>query len=464
MRVHFICDHKWRDLPGLVAIGVLLRRLGHQVTIRSSQDTRASLSSLRPDCVVFNHFFSQSHNELARGLKAAGVVVAVLPTEGAGRPVFHEVDRGDVTDFSLVDLFLSWSPRNTNAMTECGAISPDRIATTGCPRFDFYRQPLEHYVSPREEFCRRYGLDPERPVITWTTQFTQADVERSNEEKWAQFCFEMTDTGVSKCLESIGFDFRDFPDYHRAAREASMQAFFELASARPHLQFILKPHPVENVDFYRLRIMQGGAKNIRVCGAEYIWDVLNASRIILHRHCTTGVEAWMWDKPTIEMAMGSENLLAWPEREAGSVVATDTSQLIDLVDGFLSGRRLDEKLVEHRKAYIREWFGEPDGRRCLAVAEELDRCLMRRGKTRRDRSVLPGPKRISRAAVTALARHVFSLPANSSLRRDALPSVLGDRKTMLRHHDGKLISRRDVAHQERRIRPLVAGLVRGDET
>jgi hypothetical protein len=47
------------------------------------------------------------------------------------------------------------------------SVRRDRVFVTGTPQFDAHFQP-EHYWS-REEFCRRIGADPARPLVLYTT-------------------------------------------------------------------------------------------------------------------------------------------------------------------------------------------------------------------------------------------------------------------------------------------------------
>jgi surface carbohydrate biosynthesis protein len=441
VRIHLFCDHKWRDLPPLSAVKLYLEAMGHRVTMASVKDSLGLLPLLRPDCVVLNHFWGSFYNDLGRRLKAAGVAIVVLPTEGAGRPVFHEMDRGDVTDFSLVDRLLSWSERNTQAMLQRGAVGPDQIVSTGCPRLDFYRRPLNAAVMSRKAFCALYEFDPARPIITWATQFPHAHVERANTRVWTQYEREMTDFGVSICLQAIGVDFAELPQYHRELRNVSADAFFAMVAEHPEWQFLLKPHPVEQVSFYEERIARAAATNVRFCKEEYIWDVLNATDVLLHRHCTTGVEAWLLDKPTIEMAMIPDGFMAWPEREAGSITVTSFAELDAAVGACLVSRVIEPERRAKREAYVREWFGEPDGRRCLDIAGEIHRLVMERGPRHGDFGPVAKIAGGWRNILATAFRYLLAIPATQSVRAHlsgVMSGAVQDAPT------GKLITQADV--------------------
>lgn len=457
MKVLLFCDHKWRDLPPLSAVRLHLERLGHRALIISTRDAPAMIPAYRPDCVVLNHFWGAWYNRLARGLRERGIAVLVLSTEGAGRPIFHEMDRGDVTDFSLVDRLYSWGRRNTDSMVARGAIASERVMTSGCPRMDFYRAPLIDAAKTRAQIAAEYDLDPAQPIITWATQFPHAHVREDDPVMWANYCASMADVGADRCFASIGINFRTLPKYHADLRAASAELFFRFARENPNLQFILKPHPNEPRRYYEDRLRDAGCSNVRFCGHDYIWNVLHSTDVLLHRHCTTAVEAWLCGKPTIEFATIPDAFMAWPEREAGSVVACDFESLSNFVREFLDGRAVDAEQAAIREAYIHDWFGVPDGRRCLAVAKDIDALLRSRHRARRAPSFAAACVRpVDTARV--VVRNALSLPATASVRKEAWPAL-----TRRGYHARpilaaqKNVTRRDVRAYVERLRPLTEG-------
>ncbi|MCZ8312834.1 MAG: hypothetical protein O9320_18460 [Magnetospirillum sp.] len=454
MKIILVCDHKWRDLPPLAAIKLHLERRGCKVWIYAVRDALAMIPMIAPDCVVLNHFWGDRYQNLARQLRAEGTVVVVLPTEGAGRPIFHEVDRGDVTDYSLVDRLYSWGRRNSDAMLARGAISPGNLVTSGCPRTDFYRAPLMGAVTKREVFAAEHGFNPAKPILTWATQFPHAVVRQDQAEQWQIYCRSMVDFGVDQCFKTIGVDFRILPEYHRNLRDKSTEVFFKFARANPNLQLVLKPHPNEDRAYYEAGIADAGVSNVRFCRVDYMWNVLHSTDILLHRHCTTAVEAWLWNRPTIEFATIPDEFMAWPEREAGSHVARDLTELQDLVEQFLAGYRIEPQTRALREQYIRDWFGEPDGRRCEEIA--IDLAALTRARARRAARVFPGAALRPVAAARILARLALSLPPNASLRTHAMRSILGTYHKSAESRLNKEITRRDVRAYEDQLKPLVA--------
>lgn len=66
------------------------------------------------------------------------------------------------------DYYLVWNEAIREQLHQLyPAVPRDRVFVTGTPQFDAHFQP-RHYWS-REEFCRRIGADPSRPLVLYTT-------------------------------------------------------------------------------------------------------------------------------------------------------------------------------------------------------------------------------------------------------------------------------------------------------
>jgi hypothetical protein len=445
MRIQLLCDHKWRDLPNLTVIKLLLERAGHRVLMSTTKDAEPLMQSFRPDCVVFNHLFGGTYRDLSRNLRDAGVAVVMLPTEGAMRPEFTTIAAGEFADFSACDLFLNWSAPAADLLRERWDADEDMAPIVGCTRFDFYHPDFKRAITPREEFCRRYGLDPDRRIVTWATQYGYAHIV-DLPDKHAQFVRDAADIGLTECCTRIGLDVADVPRLHAEGREATSAAFFKLAQRMPDVQFIIRPHPVEDRNYYRRKMQDHGLNNVGFCPSDYIWNILNVSDVHLHRQCTTAVEAWMWNKPTVEMAMDDVPQWRWDDREAGSDIVADADALVDVVASHLGGRAVEADRLAYRRRYLEKWFGPFDGKRCMTAASRIDSFLAQRGRRRRYFSPLKNVRATPRTAAAALARYALSRTPNERL--------LGPSQVFGGPED-KLITRRDVASYTSLVTPAL---------
>ena len=448
MRIHLLCDHKWRDLPNLAALKVSLERFGYRVLVSTTKDVHAMIKAFRPDCIVLNHLFSDANRTIARLMKAAGVTVAVLPTEGAVRPEFAALAEGEFSDYSLADLHLCWSHSAAEDIRRRWGFDAESAPVAGCNRFDFYHPNFASVVDTREEFCSKYGLDPARPIITWATQYGYAHLDgKKGTPEFTRWQREFADVGASVCYERIGIDSDEIPTFHANGRQMSAQAFFALTKAMPEVQFLIKPHPIEDLDFYRREVEESGCTNIRFCPANYIWNVLNASDIQLHRHCTTAIESWMWQRPTIEMDMESSVGLSWVERECGSDSTRTPDELIAIVREYLSGRQLSAECLDYRRDYVERWFGPQDGKRCSETAKLLHRFLEKR-RRRQYFQFIDGLNTTPAKSLGAVLRYSLNRLPDAPFFR------LTPKKTTTVSFD-KLITRGDVVAYAAKLKAVV---------
>ena len=414
MRVHFICDQKWRDLPTIVALKLLLEARGVRVTVASSKDTPALLPFVRPHAVVFNHMYGAKHKEMAGRLRETGVGIVVLPTEGKGEPAVDRLIWGDFNDYSCIDLFLCWNERSARNLVSLGRLPPDAVRLAGCTRYDFYRKPWFGIVAGRDDFCMRHGLDPRAPIVTWTTKFGYARI-CGNPAAEKTFVAQMTDLNVRQCYEEIGFDWHRLPQVHHDNRVEQAKGFFELARLRPDIQFVVKPHPTEERAFYEAHIAERGLRNVRIVYGEYIWDVLDATDVLLQQRCSTALEAWLLGKPTIEMKLHDERELGWPEYEAGSHKVESVDQMAAHVDRFLGApESVEAPMAAARSEAIREFAWKVDGQRSEAAADAIVAFLASRTSARpkiaaADVGVTPA------AAAKTMLRHLVGAKASVTL-------------------------------------------------
>jgi hypothetical protein len=447
--VQLLCDHKWRDLPNLVATKIALEELGHRVIMTSTKDVLPAVAAFSPDCVVFNHLRGDLYRNLALDLRRQGSKVVLLPTEGTTHPFGLPLMSGRQNHYDVADLILNWSDEVSGLIKSEWNLDDQIVQTAGCTRFDFYDARFRGVVTSRDAFCSRYGLDASRPIVTVATKYVFAHLAEPSPLR-DKFLRESENFGLRQFYGGLGVELGDVPRLEAEGREAAQKSFFGLAASMPEVQFVLKPHPSENREYYRARIQELGLSNFHFCPRDYIWNVLNASDVHLHRYCTTAVEAWMWNKPTIELGMDHVPELAWPEREQGSDVARSARDLTDLVSGYLKQERDTRHLQHYRKHYIHRWFGPADGTRCASVAGSIDK-LMRQSDANRPRRL--SLKASARSQIAAVGRFVLGRKAGESLfGPKAVAGLSGP--------EDKVITRLDVSSYQRSLQRASGGFIR----
>ena len=446
MIIQLLCDHKWRDLPNLVVLKIRLNSLGHKVYISSTKDSEAMISIFKPDCVVINNLFSRRNRRLAQLLKKLNVIIILLPTEGAVRPEFKKIMDGDFANYDLIDLILPWSEISAKGIRKRWRFSKERVKVAGYNRLDFYNKKMINIVEKKDIFCSRHDLNPNKPIVTWATQYGYAFLihKEKYSQHFEQWLRESKETGQSSCWKEIGINPKDIPKIHAKGRENAGKAFFKLTKIFPNVQFLIKPHPSEDIDYYKNLIIENSSKNVILLQKEYIWDVLNATDIELHRHCTTAIESWVWNKPTIEMAMDSHPKLIWKDRERGSDVVKTDKELIKIISKYIKNSEVSNNIKSFRKNYIKKWFGDADGNRINYTADIInDFLLVRPSKKKLYDFHILGVSSLN--LLKSRIRYFLNIKPNEKILKFFKPKTNDNIA-----HD-KLITRSDVINYEKKL-------------
>lgn len=375
--VVFVVDQKWRDLPGMAALAALLEgRHGLSSALIPYARWRESLALHRPKLITVTHMNGTRNRAIADCAKAQGTLVGVIQAEG--RPnnedtMEYAVGKG--ADTRGVDVWFTWSDTVRDFMLERGLLPPGRVVTAGVSRFDFYRPPFASLVQSREQMCRRYGLDPTRPVVTLATNFTCTKYFDRNRQFLVD---DWKNLGLSQFKAYA--DPEDFAARDVEAREKTLAVMRALLKRHPRVQLAIKPHPTEEHGRYRefvdeMRALAGAS--VAFIGLDYIFNVLSMSNVHLHRLCTTGVEAWFMNVPSIDMHLVDYH--GWSvkirgaaaEAIAGNDFVQDEASCLARVEHFLEGGTHTPAQLAARDAYTRKWLHVVDGRRSERHADVI---------------------------------------------------------------------------------------------
>ncbi len=438
----FFVDHKWRDLLSSVYIKLLLEKKGYRVSLARNGFERFILPVLQPDAVIFNHVYEDKRVSLLKRFKTDGLKVIILPTENI--PVMEQVKKmfaGQMSDLSIVDLYFVWNDEVGDIMRKSKSIDESLIKVIGVPRYDIYKAPLSSLIMSRDDFLVKYSLNRNYPVITMTTNFTLAGFASKNVE-----FFKKDLKGLKS--DRIGYN-HNLAVRDLKSREIFHHTFYRLVTDYPEFNFIIKPHPSEDhTPYYDIikKLNDGSSRRrVAVVLTEYIWDVLNATDILLERSCLTGMEAWFMGKPTIELHLNPDEWYHSELMAGGSDEVTDYGHLCQRIDYYLSGKRIDKEKVVHREEIINRWCRGLDGRSCLRAVDEMDNFLRDKANARKN-FTLSDMK-------TYMLYYLFIYP-DYRLLDLKLYKNRGEKIDKLGRTD-KYFRSKDMRYWESRIKPLV---------
>jgi len=356
-RVVLLADHRWRDLPGLVAVKVHLEKLDPELDCRvvDIHLLEQSVELFRPHLVVVNHLHEPDRNKIFDTVRRRGGLIAVAITEGRGNntALMEWTARG--WPIRLCDLFLAWSEEFAQYLPS----EVNRIVT-GCPRLDYHYAPLKALVNNRERSCAMYGLDPDKPIVTVASSFPQA--------KFANYGADF----LLRDWERLGkTKIKGYEDPAHLAK-SEMDAFLRFQGwlialkRETGLQILVKPHPGEDVRFWQHFCDETG---IRLMLGDYIFNLFAVSDVHVARvDCTTIPEAWMVGIPTVQCDLGEVGIdgAGAEAKELGEAVSS-IGDFIKSCLGFLNDLSAEE-VVGHTQAYCSKWMGPRDASRKVAQA------------------------------------------------------------------------------------------------
>jgi surface carbohydrate biosynthesis protein len=407
MRVGYIIDHPKRDLPGGVMVAAALARRGVETALIPLYEQAVDVPLLALDGLVVN-FARPANLDLVRGYAEAGLPVWVLDTEGGiladdGANSPHRM-ASYVRDSSFADVlagYFFWGSTLHQAFIEHSGMSLDRLHLTGCPRFDYAAErwrdlltfSMNNYVLVNANF----------PLVN--PRFVQSP----EAELGTLLAAGWNENYVTQLL-----------DDSRQILRAYIETVRRLAHRFPERQFLLRPHPFENADFYQSEFQ--GLSNVIVNGAGSVLNVINHAQCVLHLNCGTAIEAVLLDKLPLSMEFLNTKFMAGhsslPSRVSQCLASEDA--LIEALENLPAAHAAFPFAARHDEL-IQPWFHMNDGNASDRVAEVIVQHLQQIGAPPRAPSLrrsLASSRRKSRPAqrLQAVAANLLGSRRSSALR------------------------------------------------
>jgi len=450
-----IVDHKWRDLPGMALLAAMLEsEHGCSLRLIPYSMWQEALAVDRPQVLCVSALYGARGREIIRVCRETGTKLAVIMTEGRPNSLQSlAYCVGKESNSKHADLWIAWSRTVKDYMLKEGVLPEEKIPVAGAVRFDIYKPPFNKVIMPRSEFAAKYGLDPLKPTVSWATNFTHAKFHLKNREflvkDWKDLGLSGYDA-YSKPLEAARLDWE--------TRNECAAIIKDLLRVRPDLQLAVKPHPAEDHKYYEEFVSECRKEfgpRVVFVGFEYIWDLLNAVDVHIHRLCTTGVEAWFLDVPSIDFHI--RDYMPWSvdlpgaasEAVPGNDLVTTAQGLIKRVNFFLAGGRHTPEQYKAREEYIKKWLYKVDGKRAYENAASIAALA---GAKRRIKRPAFSRKNFRLYAKTAATRLLGGRP------RESLEFLLSGRKSKVDRigHVDKTITAKDVSFWLAKMRPFAS--------
>jgi surface carbohydrate biosynthesis protein len=298
-------------------------------------------------------------------MRGLGHKISVLDEEALVyfSPASYHSHRVAECAMANIDEFFAWGPDNVRLIETAPGYRGQPIRVPGNPRMDLLRPELRGYFEPQvREYQERFG------------NFILINSNFGTVNHYFPKLSRVTATGVklSKYIQPESFMAEAF-GFRAQIMEAFIAMLPRLADAFPTTPIVIRPHPAENHDTWR-RAANGRA-NVHVIHEGNVYGWLLASSVKIHNGCTTAVESFLLDKPSVaylphrsefyELGLPNslslsadsddalletvEDLLEHPERAAATRQQNEiASNYFAALDGPLAADRTADELIRLR--------------------------------------------------------------------------------------------------------------------
>lgn len=383
MKTILICvDHKWRDLPSSSYLKILLEKKGYDVKLVREQLIEYYIEGYNPYAVIFGHLYDPKRQNFAINLSNRNIKVFLLPTEGIPTlKTYREFASGRFNNLSGVETQFCWNDEMAHIVAKNETLKS--VETVGVPRFDFYHKDLKKIFKEKSHLCLQYGIKPNLPIITFATNFTQAQFHTKNKDF---FIKDSKTLGYDSVKDKDHINVSDMPKSDFESRELTMNFFLDAVEYFDNYNFIIKTHPAEDFTFYQNFINEKCSRfkdRIALINKEYIWDILNISNIQFSRSCTTAVESWLLGLPTIELRLNKNEWYISEDFSSGSFLAKNKSKAFKLIKKLSNDSSIPNILLNKRKLFFEKWCYKIDGSSTERIVNHIDLTIRENKKPKR---------------------------------------------------------------------------------
>ncbi|HVX76407.1 MAG TPA: surface carbohydrate biosynthesis protein [Bradyrhizobium sp.] len=392
-----VVDNPLRDLEGLVLLGRELTTRGAAVTLVPMYEQGFDVPALRPDLVLLN-YTRPNNADLIKLYKRAGILVGVLDTEGiAGKDPdqFAQIVK-TVGCTDLVDLYCVWGQAQYEAFLRHQTVPAGLLYATGCPRYDFCAQPWRAAL-PKPSVAPGYVLiNTNFPVVN--PRFSKSAADELEAMVQAGYLREFA---------------RQFVADAQRAYHSVLDTSIKLARHFRDAQFVLRPHPFENIGSYDAFAALPNA-HVKQDGTSLEW--IAGARLLIHQNCSTAIEAAMLKVEPLSIEWVNTAALRLQAATGVSRGVASEEDLIELVHQGLEGRLAtpDQDIEQFRQRVMVDLFTAVDGASSVRVADAIFETIARSRGMRPVSRAVPRPS--VRGLMAQAARRAMGYKLGSALR------------------------------------------------
>jgi surface carbohydrate biosynthesis protein len=288
-------ENQVRELDAKLLVACAAAERGFRVFLGSRTRIDFRIATF-PRSIYLSKGMTPKSAKMFRIMRKLGHEIAAMDEEGL---VYHSADeyyarRVSAATFKEITSLLAWGDAGAELLRKHPDYRSTPIHVTGNPRIDLMRPELQPYFEDEANRIR----EQLGHFVLINTNFSKVNAYFPKMNLLAP----PARPGQPPELGAAGIGLtREFAEGLAAHKRAIFDHFREmipvLHEAFPDHQIVVRPHPSENREPWKLLAKDLGRVHVIHEGNVIPW--LAASRALIHNGCTTGIEAFIMQKPAL---------------------------------------------------------------------------------------------------------------------------------------------------------------------
>jgi surface carbohydrate biosynthesis protein len=370
MNIYIKVEIKHRELESRLLLAMAAADRGHQVLLGSSNLTLdlVKKKKLKPG-IIFEKSIAPTRKRInqLKAYKKNNCKITVIDEEGGF------INNNFITEFlkerfshqsvELTDKVFTWGTRDYKKFVEYFGKFKNKFSPTGNPRIDFWRKEFNYYYKNQP----LNQIKPKDNFILLASNFGAMLHER---RIWQEINllrdYKKFDIGRDEFL------FYEYKAYQIRLAAKFVKVLRKISEKFRNLKIVIRPHPTESIKAWKSII--GHHKNIYVIQDGSIGKWIRKAKLVMHNSCTSGVESYIANVPTIAYRPLKSNFeFKFPN--ALSINIFDEQNLIKKIEQIIKTKknfRLNQKKLNNYfynlkdnfafDNIVKEWEKIDDGR------------------------------------------------------------------------------------------------------
>lgn len=282
-----------------------------------------------------------------------------------------------------LDIVFTWGSHQRDVLVRENPELEAKAIPVGNPRFDLLRPELRVlYETESNKICEKWGK-----YILINTNFVPGNFSRLYgcsyvESREHQFLNIIGRTPSEKERDFIKAEAR----YYKKLFEQYIEMIKIISSKFPNINFILRPHPSEDIINWREALK--GIDNVCVLFKGNAADWILGALAVIHTGCTTGIESWILGKIVIAYNQNDGEGVEPPLPNKFGIRIDNVENLCSVLEKIISGKleyEINEEQMKIAKSFIESVNGDYSTVRFMdALDNKFDMKNIEPGKISKD--------------------------------------------------------------------------------